>query len=87
MMARATGSAAMTAGYRGNGSSDNEDVDNSKGNSGKNGEPGDTTKAALLISVLFFFYLVGLMTESRGLFFCLIHIYHVMTQTRVRQYT
>ena len=53
VMARATGSAAMTPGYRGDGGGGNEDEDNSKGKSGETGNVAATTEAATLISVLF----------------------------------
>ena len=49
------GSATTTAGYRGNGGGSNKD--DSKGNSGKNGEPG--MEAASFISLLFSIFLLG----------------------------
>ena len=78
VVARAKDSAAMTEGYRGDGGGGDED-------DSKTPFAAATAEAAPLISVLFSFFLVGLTTKSRVLFFCSIHSCHVMTQTTVRQ--
>ena len=84
--AESKGSAAMTAGYRGNDNGGN--LNNSKGNSDENGERGSNNGGGIShLSLLSSLFLVRLRTRSRGLFFCLIHNCHVMTQTKVRLYT
>ena len=84
VVARATGGTEITAGYHDNGSGGNED--NSKGNSGKNGEHGGNNGGGASHLCLIFFFFVGLTTQSK-VCFCSIHNCHVMTQTTIHQYT
>ncbi len=86
VVARAMGSATMTAGYHGNGGGGNEDEDedDNKGNKGKNRESDGNNRGGASYLCLIFFFLVGLTTHSR-VFFCSIHNCHVMTQTTVCQ--
>ena len=81
---KSKGSAATTAGYPGNSGGGNED--DSKGNSGENREHGGNNGGGISHPSLIFFFLVGLRTRSQGLFFCSIHICHIMTQTTAHLY-
>ncbi len=71
VVARAKDSAATTEGYRGDGGGG--DKDDSKSNSGENGERSSNSGGGASHLCFIFFFLVGLMTKSRGLFFCSIH--------------
>ena len=79
------GSVATTAGYRGNGGGGNKD--DSKGNSGENGERSGNNGGSVSHLSLIIIFLVGLRTRSRGSLFHSIQLSRDDTQTTVHLYT